>query len=251
MNMLLNKTILITGASAGIGREAAKLLASQGATLILADYDKVQGEILAKELAAEDYPCTFTEVDISKAEGVEALFEMIDQQYPKLDCAINNAGIAHSLLPLAKIDEETFDRVININLKGTWLCMKHELDIMSRKGGGTIINMASVAGLNSAAFFGAYSASKHGVIGLTKTAAVEYAKYNIRVNALCPSPIRTPMFEALQQAAPDVVTKAAESNPMQRLGEPEEIAAAIAWLCSDASKFITGTAIPIDGGYCA
>ncbi|PCJ50574.1 MAG: hypothetical protein COA74_02000 [Gammaproteobacteria bacterium] len=249
--MLSNKTILLTGASAGIGREAAKVLASEGATLILVDYDEEQGKGLEKELSAEGYPCTFVKVDISKTKEVEALFKMIDQQYSKLDCAINNAGIAHPLLPLAKIDEQTFDRVININLKGTWLCMKHELDIMSRKGGGNIINMASVAGLNSAAFFGAYAASKHGVIGLTKTAAVEYAKYNIRVNALCPSPIRTPMFESLQQAAPDVVTKVAESNPMQRLGEPEEIAAAIAWLCSDSSKFITGTAIPIDGGYCA
>ncbi len=249
--MLKDKVILLTGASSGIGMVTAKLLAEQGATLILADYNESAGQALSDELVSNNKSSIFMKVDVSKSSEVESLVQLIEQQYGRLDCAINNAGIAHDLLPLAAIDEETFDRVINVNLKGTWLCMKYEIDLMSRTGGGHIINMSSVAGLKSSALFSAYGASKHGVLGLTKSAAVEYAKQNIRVNALCPSPIRTPMFENIKKESEAIANKVAESNPMNRLGEPEEIANTLAWLCSDGSSFITGTALPVDGGYCA
>jgi NAD(P)-dependent dehydrogenase (short-subunit alcohol dehydrogenase family) len=182
---------------------------------------------------------------------VEALVNVTVSTYGRLDCAHNNAGIAGKTFTVADDTEENWDRILSINLKGVWLCMKYQVPVMLKQGGGSIVNTASDAGLIGVKRTGAYVASKHGVVGLTKTAALEYAKAGIRVNAVCPGPIDTPMLQKGAMRNPKILEKMVAAQPNGRLGKPEEIAEAALWLCSDAASFVTGLAMPVDGGYLA
>lgn len=246
---LAGKVILITGGASGIGRQTAIHLHGLGAHVIVSDINENDGRALVDELGE---PAQYIQCDVSDSTQVEHLAKQIAEQGLALNCAINNAGIEHHNVPLAECTEEMWDKTININLKGVFLSMKSEIPLMLKNGGGHIINIASVAGLRSAPSLAPYAASKHGVVGLTKTAAVEYARAGIRVNAVCPSFIRTAMVERAMDAMDDKqkagLTKA---NPLKRLGEPQEVANLIGWLCSDESTFITGQALAVDGGMLA
>lgn len=193
----------------------------------------------------------FIKADVAHAADVEVLIEKIVATYGRLDCAFNNAGIEIEHLPLADSDEEVFDRIMNVNVKGVWLCMKYEIRQMLKQGGGVIANTSSVAGLVGAPLQPIYAASKHAVIGLTKTAAVEYGRAGIRINAVCPGIIRTPMLDRAIAREPRREKSIEKAHPIGRLGEAEEIANAALWLCSDSASFVTGHSLAVDGGLVA
>jgi NAD(P)-dependent dehydrogenase (short-subunit alcohol dehydrogenase family) len=193
----------------------------------------------------------FVRADVSKGAEVEAMVNKAVETWGRLDCAHNNAGIAEPRVLTADLAEETWDRIINVNLKGMWLCLKYEILQMLKQGGGAIVNTSSVIGLVAVRHQPAYIASKHGVVGLTKAAALEYARAGIRVNAVCPAAIRTPALEWFIRENPQVEEQLIAQNPMGRLGTPEEIAEAVAWLCSDAASYITGHSMVVDGGVIA
>jgi NAD(P)-dependent dehydrogenase (short-subunit alcohol dehydrogenase family) len=193
----------------------------------------------------------FVKTDVSKAVEVEALVAKAVATYGRLDCAYNNAGIAGKAKTVVDDTEDNWDRILAINLKGVWLCMKYEIAHMLKQGGGAIVNTASGAGLIGVRRGGAYVASKHGVVGLTKTAALEYAKAGIRVNCVCPGPIDTPMLQGIGGSNQVVIERMVAAQPGGRLGKPAEIAEAAVWLCSDAASFVTGLPMPVDGGYTA
>ena len=250
--MLLDgKVAIITGAASGIGRGAAMVFARHGARLVLADIDDA-GEETAKAVTEAGADALFVRTDVTSATDVEAMAQTAVAQYGRLDCAFNNAGIEGAHQPLADSTEENWDQVNAVNLKGVWLCLRSEVALMQRSGGGAIVNTSSVAGLVGIPFgLSAYTASKHGVIGLTKAAALEYATAGIRVNAVCPGGIRTPMYDRAIDAGILTEEQAAALQPVNRLGTPEEVGETVAWLCSDQSSFITGHAIAVDGGYVA
>ncbi|MGD9682102.1 MAG: SDR family oxidoreductase [Candidatus Obscuribacterales bacterium] len=244
-----NKVVLVTGAASGIGRATALAFAREGARLVLADLDSAQGEATAgqaRDLGAE---ALFVKTDISSGKEVERLVESALETYGRLDCAHNNAGIEGTRMLSADLDEKDFQKIIDINLKGTWLCMKHELKAMLESGGGSIVNTASVAGCVGLAGLSAYTASKHGIVGLTRAASLEYAKKNIRINAICPGPIKTPMVENVVKAAPQLEAAILALEPVGRLGEPEEVASAVLFLSSEDASFMTGHAMVVDGGW--
>lgn len=246
------KVALVTGAGAGIGRASAIAFAREGAKVVVADVDVESGEATAHTIEKSGGQAIFVKADVSQRSEVEAMVRKAIDVYGRLDCAFNNAGIGGSVgIPLADYDEEVWDRVININLKGVWLCMKYELPQMLKQGGGAIVNMASVAGLVGGQLGVAYFASKHGVVGLTKAAAIEYGQSAIRINAVCPGVIRTRMGDSLFQDNPKAEARLIGLHPIGRLGTPEEVAESVVWLCSDASSFITGHAMPVDGGFVA
>jgi len=193
----------------------------------------------------------FVKADVSKAAEVEAMVNKAVETYGRLDCTFNNAGVEGIMATTAEYTEEDWDRVIAINLKGVWLCMKYEIAQMLKQGGGAIVNTASVLGLVGMAELPAYVASKHGVAGLTKTAALEYAKMGIRVNAVCPGTIRTPMMERGIALKPEFEAQALAAEPIGRMGKPEEIAEAVVWLSSEAASFVTGHTMAVDGGWVA
>jgi NAD(P)-dependent dehydrogenase (short-subunit alcohol dehydrogenase family) len=242
--LLDGKVALVTGAGSGIGRATALTFAREGAKVVVADIIAEGGEETVRMVKAAGGEALFVKTDVSKAAEVEALITKVVQTYGRLDCAFNNAGIEGVFVSTAECSEENWDRTLAINLKGVWLCMKYEIPQMLKQGGGAIVNTASVAGLVGFAGLPAYVASKHGVAGLTKTAALEYAKAGIRVNAVCPGGISTPMTERLFKAV-------AALEPVGRMGKPEEIAEAVVWLCSDAASFVTGHAMAVDGGMVA
>ena len=194
---------------------------------------------------------SFIEVDVSDAASVEAMVNATVETYGRIDCAYNNAGIEGQVAPTDSYADDMFDRVIAVNLTGVWLCMKYEIPRLLEQGGGAIVNTASGAGLIGVAGLSAYVASKHGVIGLTKTAALEYAKSGIRVNAVCPGLIQTPMVERLTADQPQLGEALVAMEPVGRTGRPEEIAESVVWLCSDAASFVTGHAMSVDGGFVA
>jgi NAD(P)-dependent dehydrogenase (short-subunit alcohol dehydrogenase family) len=194
---------------------------------------------------------TFMRTDVTQATEVDALIARTLALYKRLDCAHNNAGIEGATGSTADCTEDNWDRVLSVNLKGVWLCMKYEIPPMLQQSGGAIVNTASVAGLVGARGIPAYVASKHGVVGLTKTAALEYARTGIRVNAVCPGVIRTPMVERLLSGRPRAEARLVEMEPVRRLGTPEEVAEAVIWLCSDAASFVTGHTLTVDGGLVA
>ena len=251
---LAGKVALVTGGGSGIGRETALGFARRGARVVVADRNAAAGEQTARLIADTGGDSTFVASDVSKASDVEAMIKRCVEVYGRLDCAHNNAGISGSggavRGPTADYSEESWDAVIGINLKGVWLCMKYELQQMLSQGGGAIVNTASIAGLVGIPGNIGYVASKHGVVGLTRAAALEYAARNIRVNAVCPGYIDTPLIEALTSDAP---TRAAieARHPQGRLGQPGEIADAVLWLCSDAASFVNGHTLTVDGGYVA
>lgn len=243
------KVAIVTGSSFGIGRAAAILFAKRGASVILTDW--VEDQVTLDSIREFGGEAVFVKCDISKEEDVMAMVEKAVSTYGGVDIAFNNAGIeGHSAL-VHESTSEHFDQTIGVNLRGTWLCMKYEIAEMLKKGKGAIVNNASIAGLVGFQRAPAYVASKHGVIGLTKTAALDYAKNGIRVNAICPGVIRTPMVDRYTGKQKEIEKQFADMEPIGRLGEPEEVAELAIWLCSDAASFITGDAIAVDGGWVA
>src|SRR2546430_1587198 len=236
---LNGKVALITGGASGLGRATALTFAREGAKLIIADMNEEGGQQTVHMITEQGGEATFVHVDVTQATAVQALISQAVQTYGRLDCAHNNAGISGGGRALtAEYAEDTWHQVIAVNLTGVWLCMKYEIPQMLHQGGGVIVNTASVAGLIGGRGLAAYVASKHGVVGLTKTAALEYAQQGIRVNCVCPGVIQTPMTE---RALSDPELKAQiTARPMGRVGIPEEVAEAVVWLCSDAASFVTG-----------
>lgn len=243
------KVALVTGAASGIGRAAALTFAARGARVLLADRDAEAGDAAVGEIEARGGEAAFVQVDVSSDAEVTVLLTRTVEIFGRLDYAFNNAGVEGASAPTAECTEENWDRVLSINLKGVWLCMKHEIPRMLQQGGGAIVNCSSVAGLVGFANSPAYVASKHGIIGLTRTAALEYATRGIRVNALCPGVIQTPMIDRFTRGDPQARQALEAMEPMGRLGTPEEIAEAAVWLCSDAASFVTGQALAVDGGF--
>lgn len=243
------KVALVTGGASGIGKATALAFGREGAQVVVADWMAEPGEATAAEIRAAGGQATFVKVDVSKAADVEKMVRDAVSRYGRIDCAFNNAGIEGEMSPFSETTEENWNRVIDINLKGVFLCMKYEIPVMLAQGGGVIVNTASVAGLVGFANLVPYVASKHGVTGVTKSAALEYGKQNIRVNAVCPGVIRTPMVERILAENPEMEAGLTAGEPIGRLGLPEEIASAVLFLCSDAASFVTGQAIAVDGGW--
>lgn len=242
-----NKVAIITGAASGIGKSTAIAFARRGAKVVVSDINK--GDDTVAAIKADGGDAIFIKCDVSKADQVKNLVEQTVEHYGRLDYAFNNAGIEGDPADTAACTTENWQRVIDINLTGTWLCMKYEIPEMLRQGKGVIVNCASIAGLVGFPNSPAYVASKHGVIGLTKTAALENARKGIRVNAICPGVIKTPMIDRYTQGSAEAEAQFAESAPIGRLGTPEEIAEAVVWCCSDGASFTTGQALAVDGGW--
>lgn len=243
-----NKVALITGAASGIGRSTALAFAQKGAQVIVSDVAVEGGEETVQLIQDAGGDAHFVRADVSAIDDVTALVQTAVDRYGRLDIGINNAGVGSSWQRLADYELEEWHRVMAINLNGVFFCMRQELKQMLQQGSGTIVNVASIAGLRGLANSSAYTASKHGVVGLTKAAALEYATQNIRINAVCPVFTRTPLFEALFDVNPTYEERIKKNIPMRRYGKPEEIAQAILWLCSDGAEFMTGHALPLDGG---
>lgn len=247
------KVALVTGAGSGIGRATALAFSREGAKVVVSDVAVDGGDETVRLIKQAGGDAIFVKADVSQEADVEALVKKAVQTYGRLDCAHNNAGVPGPNKMTVDITEEKWNRVIAINLTGVWYCLKYEIAQMLKNGGGAIVNTSSDAGLVGLRRGAAYVASKHGVIGLTKTAALEYAKAGIRVNAVCPGPIDTPMLRgpAGGEQSSRFIDKMVAAQPGGRLGKPEEIAEAAVWLCSDAASFVTGHALPVDGGYMA
>lgn len=245
------KVAVVTGGTSGIGRETAILFAKAGAKVVVAGRREAEGEETVAKIREEGAEALFVRTDVSKAADVETLIQRTVTEYGHLDIAFNNAGIEGAFGPIIRQSEEDFDRTISVNLKGVWLCLKYEIRQMLKQGaGGAIVNMASVLGLVGSAGVSGYSASKHGVIGLTKTAALENAKAGIRVNAVCPGFVETPMSDRTLRI-PAARKYAVSCHPIGRLGTSTEIAQAVLWMCSDQASFMTGEALALDGGFLA
>ncbi|WP_295482629.1 SDR family oxidoreductase [uncultured Pseudomonas sp.] len=239
---------LVTGGAAGIGRATALAFAAQGLKVVVADVDAVGGEATLGLIHESGGDGLFVACDVTHDSDVRQLHERIVAAYGRLDYAYNNAGIEIEKGRLAEGSEAEFDAIMAVNVKGVWLCMKYQLPLMMAQGGGAIVNTASVAGLCAAPKMSIYAASKHAVIGLTKSAAIEYAKKGIRVNAVCPAVIDTDMFRRAYEADPRKAEFAAAMHPVGRIGKVEEIASAVLYLCSDGAKFTTGHSLTVDGG---
>jgi NAD(P)-dependent dehydrogenase (short-subunit alcohol dehydrogenase family) len=246
-----NKVALITGGGSGIGRATALLFGREGAKVLVADYDPEGGERTVKTIKEAGGTAVFHAADVSNPQDVDGLMHKVVETYGRLDCAFNNAGIEGHAAVTPDCTIENWNRVIAINLTGVFLCMKYEIPLMLKHGGGSIVNTASGAGLVGLVGAPAYVAAKHGVTGLTKAAALEFAQKGIRVNAVCPGYIRTPMVERVLDKGAFSEEQIFAAEPMHRMGKPEEIAEAVLWLCSDASSFVTGLPMPVDGGYVA
>jgi NAD(P)-dependent dehydrogenase (short-subunit alcohol dehydrogenase family) len=247
--IFVNTVAIVTGASFGIGRAAAVEFAKAGAKVVIADC--VADEETLKLIKSIGGEAIFIKCDVSNEESVKAMIDITIDQFGRLDYAFNNAGIEGLSAPTHECTNENWEKTIDINLKGVWLCMKYEIPQMLKQHKGAIVNNASIAGLVGFPNIPAYVASKHGIIGLTKNAALEYAKLGIRVNAVCPGVIKTPMIDRFTGKNKEVEKQFATAEPIGRLGQPQEVAAAVTWLCSDASSFVTGNAMAVDGGWVA
>ena len=247
------KTALVTGGGSGIGRATSLAYAQEGARVVVADVNVEGGEETVQLIKEAGGEAILVHADVAKPEDTQAMVAQAVEAFGSLDCAFNNAGISGGTDRRLTADylEEDWDRVVGINLKGVWLCMKAEIPQMLKQGGGAIVNTASVAGLVAITGTVAYIAAKHGVTGLTKAAALEYAKSGIRVNSVCPGYIQTPMVQGIFVENEGFEERVAARHPIGRLGEPSEIAAAVIWLSSDAASFVTGHNMPVDGGYVA
>ncbi|MGH9714461.1 MAG: SDR family oxidoreductase [Candidatus Acidiferrales bacterium] len=248
---LEGKVAIVTGGTSGIGRDTAVLFAKAGAKVVVAGRRETEGKETVEMVRAAAGEGLFVKTDVSKTDDVKALVQKTVEKFGRLDVAFNNAGIEGVWTPIVEQTESDFDTTIAINLKGVWLCLKYEIQQMLKQGrGGAIVNMASVAGLIGSAGAGTYIASKHGVMGLTKTAALETAKSGIRVNVVCPAVIETPMGDRIF-SAPEMHDFAIGVHAMRRFGKPMEIAEGVLWMCSDRASFMTGQSLVLDGGMLA
>ena len=241
------KVALVTGSATGIGLACAQAFAKAGYTTVLADIHEPKEQ--AERLIAEGYKALSRRCDVSDARAVEETVDWIVSACGRLDAALNNAGIQTPQRPMAEITDDEFDRTVAVDLKGVWNCMRYEIRQMSRQGGGTIVNTSSQGGVTGFPGQAAYIACKHAVIGLTRTAALDYSSRNIRINAICPGVIRTPMAEELMRRNPRLEKELVRDIPAGRLGSPEEIADAVLWLSSPQASFIDGHALLVDGGF--
>ncbi|RMF85186.1 MAG: SDR family oxidoreductase [Nitrospinota bacterium] len=246
------KVALVTGGNVGIGRAAALAFARQGARVVIAARRLPEGEETVRLIKAQGGEATFIQTDVSQTADVESLIRQTVATYGRLDYAFNNAGYEGMRGRTADIPEEDWEKSIRTNLTGVWLCLKHEIPQMLRQGGGAIVNISSVVGLvGRAGLSPALVATHHGIIGLTRQAALEYARDGIRINAVCPSATRTARLERVHGASPEVVAQIASRHPLGRMAQPEDVAEAVIWLCSDAASFVTGHTLVVDGGYLA
>ena len=248
---LKGKVALVTGGTTGIGRESAIALARAGAKVVVTGRGTERGEATVNSIKKEGGEATFIQADISQAAEVETTIAKTVEIYGSLDCALNNAGTEGKLAPITELTEENFNQVIDINLKGTWLCLKYEIEQMLKQGGGAIVNTSSGMGEVAMANLSLYCASKHGIMGLTKSLALEYAKQGIRINTIAPGPIDTGMPDRGTSSKEVLENYISTFVPMGRMGTAPEVAEAVLWLCSDAASFVTGTTIAVDGGYLA
>jgi len=255
MGLVDGLTVVITGAAAGIGRTTALCFAAEGAQVVVSDIDSNGAAETVALIGKKHGKATMVVADVSKPADVTNLIDQAVATYGQIDCAVNNAGIEGKIAPLAEQPDENFDAIISVNLKGTFLCLRVEIAAMLKTGGGTIVNLSSVAGLIGFPGLSPYVASKHGVAGLTKNAALEYAKSGIRVNAVCPGGIDTRMLDSLAEQATGGAQSTGEMmdplHPIGRIGTPQEVAELIVWLCSPRASFMTGAVIPVDGGFVA
>ena len=246
-----NKVALVTGGSYGIGRATAVAFAERGARVVIADWIEDPEQETLRLIKGAGTECLFVSCDVSRPEAVQALVKKTVDTFGSIDYAFNNAGIEGMMAPTHECTEANWDKTIDVNLKGVWQCMRHQIPYMLKQGKGAIVNCASIAGLSGFAGLPAYVASKHGVIGLTKTAALEYARLGIRVNAVCPGVIHTAMIDRVTGRDKEVEKKYIAMEPIGRMGLPNEVAEAVVWLCSDAASFVTGHALAVDGGFTA
>jgi len=244
-----NKVALVTGAGSGLGLATAQAFAQSGASVALADANESTVQSAARELSAQGHKALAIHCDVADDAQVERMVELTVAAFGRLDAAYNNAGVQNTVAEAADATREDFDRVISINLRGVWSCMKFELRQMLRQGGGAIVNCSSIGGLVGGAKRGTYQASKHGVLGLTKSAALDYAARGIRINAVCPGIIHTSMLDKMMATQADALDAMLKDVPIGRLGRPEEIANAVLWLCSSSASFMVGHALAVDGGY--
>jgi NAD(P)-dependent dehydrogenase (short-subunit alcohol dehydrogenase family) len=246
-----NKVALVVGASTGIGAATARAFALSGASVVLADIDENAASVIAKELVAAGHKATAIGCDVSNEDQVVSAVEHAVHTYGRLDFAYNNAGIQAPSSDFADLPAEEFDRLVAINQRGIWACMKHELKQMREQGFGAIVNCASVGGLVGQPNLAPYNGTKHAVLGLTKGAALEYAARGIRINAVCPGTINTPMVASMMESQKEAMEEIMTRQVINRLGEPEEIASAVLWLCSPGASFVIGIGLPVDGGFTA
>ena len=249
MNGIADGVAIVTGGGSGIGRATATRFASEGAQVVVTDVDVDGGEETVSQIDADGGEATFLEANVTDEDDVKATVETAVDTYGGLDFAFNNAGIEGANEPSSQQPRSNWDQVIDVNLTGVFLGIREQLPAMLEDGGGAIVNTASVAGLLGFPNLSPYVASKHGVVGLTKTAAVEFSADGVRVNAVCPGVIETPMVARTREEDPEMMEQTAAATPIGRLGEPEEIASAVVWLCSDDASFVTGESLVVDGGY--
>jgi NAD(P)-dependent dehydrogenase (short-subunit alcohol dehydrogenase family) len=242
-------TALVTGAAAGIGRASALALAAAGAAVAIADLDEDGGRETVRLVEAAGGRAQFVATDVARSDDVRRMIDTVAQTFGGLDWAVNNAGVDGTMAKTGDYDEQEFHRVLGINLTGVFLCMRYEIPHMLERGAGSIVNVASVAGLVGFPSLPAYVAAKHGVVGLTRAAALDHSADGVRINAICPGGIRTALSEGVFAQQPGMEEQLTAMHPIARLGTPDEVGRTVAWLCSDAASFITGTAIPVDGGW--
>ncbi len=248
-NRFKDKVVLVTGGNSGIGRAAAQLFAREGGEVIIAARREAQGNTVVQEIKNEKGKARFIRTDVTKKEDIENLFKVISDEYGRLDCAFNNAGVSSpTMRRIVNTTMEEWDWMMNTNLKGVWRCMKQEIPLMLKQGGGAIVNNSSLAGFCSEVGLSVYAASKHAVLGLTRAASLDYAHRKVRINAVCPGFIHTPMLEEPWQQNPQIKDITMALVPMKRFGRPEEIASAVLWMCSEEASFMTGKEMVIGGG---
>jgi NAD(P)-dependent dehydrogenase (short-subunit alcohol dehydrogenase family) len=255
MKRFAKKVVLITGGATGIGLATARRFAQEGAKVVIASRNEAAGQQEVADIRASGGEATFIQTDVTQEAQIEALINQTMGTYGRIDAAFNNSGTEGIPSPLADDNEENYQKIFEVNVKGLWLSMKHQLKHMQQHGAGSIVNNASIAGLIGFPGLGLYTASKHAVLGLTKSAALENAALGIRVNAVSPAMIETDMAERFLSAQPgnkeDTITSVKSMHPIGRFGRPEEIASAVTWLCSDDASFVVGQSLTVDGGFTA